>query len=63
MKNILIPATIAIILMAGCERKEETELPEVNRENCVAEKIKKMPDKSMREELAGECARNGPGLR
>lgn len=57
MKNVLIPVTTAIILMAGCESEEETEIPEVNDKNCLLENIKKLPNKSTRQELAGECSR------
>lgn len=57
MKRILISATIATIVMAGCESEEETEIPEVNDENCLLENIKKLPNKSTRQELAGECSR------
>jgi entry exclusion lipoprotein TrbK len=55
----LLIATILVVITSGCSNDEESPKQEVklevNDENCKLENIKKIGNKSAREEFAGLC--------
>lgn len=59
----LLIATILVAITSGCSNDEESPKQEVklevNDENCRLENIKKIENKSAREEFAGLCFHSG----
>jgi entry exclusion lipoprotein TrbK len=52
---------ITLLLIAGCGSKvaetEVTQLPEVNTENCLPEKVAELKTQAAREKFSGLCLR------
>ena len=61
--NVRMLAALVLALVAGCDSKPVTKaMPEANDENCLIESIKKIEDKAMREQFAGQCSQRPVGI-
>jgi entry exclusion lipoprotein TrbK len=61
--TILIFAVLITAMLGGCDNKPASQaLPAVNDTNCQIEMIKKIEDKTTREQFAGLCSRRSIGI-